>query len=123
MDAGAQARRIGMDNNHTIFQETIPSVFRPKKHHKEEKAIKIKRMSADRQLRSSDTHVSRTDMASRWTQTECKTLSEDGERTRQREKECAGSAEQARARPVPTDDCASAAPMFLELTWRLAGLN
>ena len=51
-----------------FIQETIPSVFRPKKPHKEEKAIKIRRMSADRRLRSSDA-------------------------------------------------------MFLELTWRLAGLN
>ena len=42
-------------------------------------------MSADRRLRSSDAHVYRTNMASRWIQTERETLSEEGERKRKRE--------------------------------------
>ena len=84
MDAVAQAGRIGEGNKNTIFQETIPSVFRPKKPQKEEKTIKTRRMSADRRLRSSDAHVSRTNMASRRTQTECETLSEEKEKTKAR---------------------------------------
>ena len=62
-----------------MFQETISSIFWPKNPHKEEKAFKIRRRNADRRLRSSDVHVPRTDMVSRWTQTKCQKLSEKGD--------------------------------------------
>ena len=39
---------------------------------------------ADRRLRSSDAHGSRTKMAARWAQTDCETLSDEGEKTKER---------------------------------------